>query len=259
MSDSTMTNEPGQPAPSGGGRISSVDLPTPAVALAIGAHPDDIEFGCGATLAKWAAAGCRIHHLVLTDGSKGTWNPEADIAELVRTRRAEQAEAARRLGGRDEVAFLDQIDGELTESVELRGRIARHIRAVRPDVVLGHDPWKRHRLHPDHRHAGFLTCDAVVAARDPHFFREHGLAHHRPSHLLLWEADEANHAESVGDFVETKISALLAHASQFESTMKAVAPEDLERFSERIRARLSELGRRADRPAAEVFVRISDL
>ena len=51
-----------------------VDLPVPARALAIGAHPDDIEFGCGATLAKWAAAGCEINHLVLTDGAKGTWD-----------------------------------------------------------------------------------------------------------------------------------------------------------------------------------------
>lgn len=259
MNTTTSSNEPGQPASGVEHTIASVDVATPAVALAIGAHPDDIEFGCGATLAKWAAAGCRIHHLVLTDGSKGTWNPDADIAELIRTRRVEQIEAARRLGGRDAVSFLDQVDGELEESIELRSRIARHIRAVRPDVVLGHDPWKRHRLHPDHRHAGFLTCDAIVAARDPHFFREHGLPHHRPTHLLLWEADEANHAEDVSGFIDTKIDALMAHASQFESTMKAVEPADLERFATRIRARLTELGRRVDRPAAEIFTRISDL
>lgn len=259
MNTTPATNDPGQPAQHSDRTITSIDLPTPKVALAIGAHPDDIEFGCGATLAKWAAAGCRIHHLVLTDGSKGTWNPDADITALIRTRRDEQTEAARRLGGVDDVTFLDQVDGELEETVGLRSRIARHIRVTRPDVVLGHDPWKRHRLHPDHRHAGFLTCDAIVAARDPHFFRDHGLAHHRPSHLLLWEADEANHAESVGDFVDAKISALLAHASQFESTMKAVAPEDLDRFSDRIRTRLSELGRRVDRSAAEIFTRISDL
>ncbi len=49
----------------------TVDLPAPAVALAVGAHPDDIEFGAGATLAKWAASGCSVHLLVLTDGSKG--------------------------------------------------------------------------------------------------------------------------------------------------------------------------------------------
>lgn len=257
--DDPANNDPGQPAPNRGPAVTSIDLPTPKVALAIGAHPDDIEFGCGGTLAKWAAAGCHIHHLVLTDGSKGTWNPDADIAALVATRRSEQSEAARRLGGTQPVRFLDQVDGELEETATLRSLIARHIREIKPDVVLGHDPWKRHRLHPDHRHAGFLTCDAIVAARDPHFFREHGLPHHRPSHLLLWEADEANHAEDVASSVEVKIRALLAHASQFESTMKAVAPADLDRFADRIRTRLTELGRRVDRPAAEMFVRISDL
>ena len=73
------------------------------------------------------------------------------------------------------------------------------IRELRPDVVLGHDPWKRYRLHPDHRNAGLLVCDAIVAARDPHFLPEHGLAPHRPSALLLWEADEPNHVEDVSD------------------------------------------------------------
>lgn len=72
MNTTPAANDPGQPTPYAERAITSVDLPTPSVALAIGAHPDDIEFGCGATLAKWAAAGCRIHHLVLTDGSKGT-------------------------------------------------------------------------------------------------------------------------------------------------------------------------------------------
>ncbi|HMK63062.1 MAG TPA: PIG-L family deacetylase, partial [Acidimicrobiales bacterium] len=64
---------------------TSVDLEVPSSALAIAAHPDDAEFGCGATLAKWAVAGCHIHHLVLTDGSKGSWE-EDDALELVRQR-----------------------------------------------------------------------------------------------------------------------------------------------------------------------------
>ncbi|MFM8563655.1 MAG: PIG-L deacetylase family protein, partial [Acidimicrobiia bacterium] len=154
--------------------------------------------------------------------------------------------------------FLDQVDGELEESVALRSAIARHIRVVRPDVVLGHDPWKRHRLHPDHRHAGFLTCDAIVAARDPHFFREHGIPHHRPRHLLLWEADEPNHGEDVSQHLETKIDALMAHASQFESTMKAVDPAELERFAGRMRERAGQLGARFGRAAGEVFTKLSD-
>ena len=56
------------------GRELSVDLRRAGRALAIGAHPDDVEFGCGATLAKWAGAGTEVHLLVLTDGSKGTWD-----------------------------------------------------------------------------------------------------------------------------------------------------------------------------------------
>lgn len=254
-----MSNEPGQPVIDQGIEIHSVDLPTPAVALAIGAHPDDIEFGCGGTLAKWAAAGCLVHHLVLTDGSKGTWNPEADTAALVALRREEQREAARRLGARGEVIFFEQVDGELEETPQLRDRIVAEIRRLRPDVVLGHDPWKRYRLHPDHRRAGFLTCDAIVAARDPHFCKHLGLAHHRPSHLLMWEADTPDHGEDISHTVETKISALLAHETQFESTMKAVEPSELEKFGDRMRRRIAENGQRLGRPAGEVFKKMSDI
>jgi LmbE family N-acetylglucosaminyl deacetylase len=77
----------------------SVDLPAPSRALAVGAHPDDVEFGCGGTLAKWASAGCEIRHLVCTDGSKGSWDPDDDVGTLVAARREEQREASRALGG----------------------------------------------------------------------------------------------------------------------------------------------------------------
>lgn len=252
-------NEPGQPDPAAA--LTSRDLPVPASALAIGAHPDDVEFGCGATLAKWAAHGCVVHHLVLTDGSKGTWDPDADTAALAVVRQAEQREAARRLAGANagEVVFLGQVDGELESGLTLRGEVARVIRTLRPQVVLGHDPWKRYRLHPDHRHAGLLACEGIVAARDPHFFKEHGLRHHRPDVLLLWEADEPDHVEDVTGFVDTKLHALEAHASQFESTMKAVDPEQMDAFRTRIRLRLDGLGARHGVSAAEVFKRIADL
>lgn len=255
-------NEPGQPAAPAGVKqpqIVSVDLERPDVALAVGAHPDDIEFGCGGTLAKWANDGTIVHHLVLTDGSKGTWNPDADITALVESRREEQREAARRLGARGEVIFFDQIDGDLESTRHLRSHLAREIRRLKPTVVLGHDPWRRYRLHPDHRAAGFLVCDSIVAARDPHFFKEHDLPHHRPTHLLLWEADEPDHAEDIGATVDTKISALLAHASQFESTMKAVDQTTLDAFAERMRKRISDLGTIVARPGAELFKKISDI
>lgn len=198
--------------------LASDPLPIPSRALAIGAHPDDIEFGCGGTLAKWADAGTEIHLLVLTDGSKGTWNTDDDLDALVRTRRAEAREAARVLGN-GVVHFGNFIDGELESDVAGRTAVCRAIREVRPDVVIGHDPWKRYRLHPDHRHAGWITVDGLVAARDPHFFPGVGEAHHRPDVLMLFEADEPDHLEAIGDTHATKVAALLCHRSQWRSTM----------------------------------------
>jgi LmbE family N-acetylglucosaminyl deacetylase len=238
------------------------DIPVPKRALAVGAHPDDVEFGCGGTLAKWAAAGCEIFHLVCTDGSKGSWDPDEDTAALVVTRQEEQREASRALGGKGEVAFLGNIDGELTSGMEQREAVAYHIRSVRPDVVLGHDPWRRYRLHPDHRHAGFLVTDGIVAARDPHFFPDHDVAPHRPSTLLLWEADEPDHVENVADFIEPKIAALLAHRSQFRSTMDitdAAAADEVTAFRERVLARLGELGTLNNIEYGEAFKRIDRL
>jgi len=196
----------------------TVDLPPPERVLAIGAHPDDIEFGCGATLAKWSAAGSEIWLLVLTDGSKGSWDPGADPAELASLRVDEQAAAARVLGA-VEALHAGFVDGELANGHHERAAVVSVIRRARPNVLLTHDPWKRYRLHPDHRAGGFLVLDAVVAARDPHFFPDDGLEHHRPDDILLFEADEVDHYESVDRSVQQKIDALLAHRSQWRSTM----------------------------------------
>jgi len=238
---------------------SSFDLPTPARALAVGAHPDDVDFGCGATLAKWAADGCEVHIVVCTDGSKGTWDPTTDQTELVATRRREQSEAAARLGATGEVAFLGQVDGELDSDLETRKQLAYWIRRTQPETVLGHDPWKRYRLHPDHRHAGLLTTDAIVAARDPLFFPDLGVRHHRPDQLLLFEADEPDHVELVGDHLETKVKALLAHESQFESTMGSRDDPELVEFAKRVERKAIEAGRAAGVGPAEVYKLIGDL
>lgn len=242
--------------------MPTLNLPIPSRALAIAAHPDDVEFGAGATLAKWAAAGCEIFHVICTDGSRGSWDAAEDPSLLVTTRQREQREASRALGGRGEVAFLGWPDGELESGLRQRWEIAYWIRHFRPDVVLGHDPWKRYRLHPDHRHAGFLATDGIVAARDPLFFPEQRITPHRPSTLLLWEADEADHVEDVADFVDAKVTALLAHRSQFETTMRIGPDQDVEQvqaFRDRVEARLGEHGAIADIALGESFKRIDRL
>ena len=244
------------------GEPVSTDLPPPTRALAIGAHPDDIEFGCAATLAKWAAAGTDVHLLVLTDGSKGTWDPDEDLRALVRTRRLEQDAAAAAIGA-STVHWLGLVDGELTGNRAEVGAVCEVLRTVRADVVLGHDPWKQYRLHPDHRVAGQLTIDAIVAARDPHFFPGLGPPH-RPEHLLLFEAQVVDHVERVDETFAAKSEALLAHRSQWRSTMKIEAGSDaeqaqMEAFVARLRDECAATGALVGAELGEGFKRIDDV
>jgi LmbE family N-acetylglucosaminyl deacetylase len=108
---------------------------------------------------------------------------------------------------------------------------------------------------------GQLVCDAIVGARDPHFHPELGVAHHRPRALLLFEADVPNHAEDVASTVERKLDALLAHESQFESTMhvRGADPNELDAFRAKVRDRVAELGRPWGLAAAEIFALMTDL
>jgi LmbE family N-acetylglucosaminyl deacetylase len=236
-----------------------VDLPTPNHVLVVGAHPDDAEFGCGATLAKWADAGATVHLLICTDGAKGTWDPDVDPADLTALRQVEARTAAKALGATGEVVFLGWPDGELTSGLRQRWQVSYWIRRLCPDVVLGHDPWRRYRLHPDHRNAGFLVVDGLVAARDPLFFPEQAIPHHRPDALLLFEADELDHVEVVAEtHVARKLDAMEAHRSQLRSTMfvdeeAEDTGEQLAAFRRRVRDRLADNGALADAPYGEAF------
>jgi LmbE family N-acetylglucosaminyl deacetylase len=196
----------------------STNIETPAVALAIGAHPDDIEFGCGATLAKWAQQGTEIHIAILTDGRRGTWDREQDQLALSLSRQ-DEARAAAAVLGASSPTFLQQIDGELRATPNLIVRLVALLRSVRPTVVLTHDPWKRYRLHPDHRIAGEVVIDALVQARDESFWPELSLPATRPKSLLLFEADVEDHSEIIELLhMQTKAEALACHRSQYPSS-----------------------------------------
>lgn len=232
-------------------------LPIPERVLTIGAHPDDAEFGAGGTLAKWVAAGAHLTMLTMTDGSKGTWDPDMPRDALVTERLAEQRNAADALGGAD-VVTLGHVDGELEYSMALREQICGWIRQARPDVVLSHDPWRRYMLHPDHRATGWAVVDGVVAARDHLFFAHQltgGMTHHRPSALLLWAADEPDHHEDIAGFVETKVAALLCHSTQATTTMGEAGEteEATAAFRAEIEHRARTAGAQAALAAAEAF------
>ena len=236
----------------------SKQLSTPARALTIGAHPDDAEFGAGGVLSKWSAKGCRASMLVMTDGSKGSWDPGADPAELIETRRAEQLRSASVLGVTGEVVMLGKVDGELEYSMELRETLCWWIRKLRPDVVLTHDPWRRYLLHPDHRVTGMAASDGVVAARDHLFYPDQlseGMNKHRPDAILYWATDRPDHREDITGHVDQKVAALLCHSSQAETTMDDADLSAVHRklFADKINRRAVEAGGPAGLKAAEAF------
>ena len=233
-------------------------LPTPERVLTIGAHPDDAEFGAGGTLAKWADAGAEISMLIVTDGSKGTWDEEQAPEDLAAARRSEQSNAAAALGATGEIVFLDRVDGELENDRELREQISLWIRRLKPDVVLTFDPWKRYMLHPDHRAIGWAVVDGVVAARDHLFFPDQltgGLTKHRPDALLLFVPDEADHFEDIAETFDTKIRALLCHSSQGHTTMgdAQTSEEAREMFTSRLRDWAEISARSTEFELAEAF------
>lgn len=220
----------------------------PARAMTIGAHPDDAEFGAGGTLATWAAAGCEVTMLIVTDGSKGSWNPAIDHQELINQRKQEQHVAADVLGAATPV-MLGHTDGELEYSMALREEICLWIRRIRPDVVLTHDPWQRYQLHPDHRITGLAAIDGVVAARDHLFFPDQlvgDIDKHRPEWIYLWSADEADHWVDITETFDVKIEALLSHSSQGVNTMGDAHRTETE--SKAFRARIEGWARRQSQP-----------
>ena len=186
-------------------------------ALALGAHPDDVELQAGGTLAAWAGRGVHVELGCFTAGEMGSPDRAADPERLAGVRRAEAEAAARSLGTAVPVHFLGAVDGELEVTMALRLAVARLVRTVRPDVVLGHDPWRRDLLHPDHRAAGLLTVDGVVAARDPLYAPQlaaEGLGPHRPHTVLLFGTDAPDELVDVTVTIDAKLASLRAHASQ---------------------------------------------
>ncbi len=191
--------------------------------LVILAHPDDPEFFCGATLAKWAASGHHITYGLLTCGDKGTRDRNLSMAELCSIRQQEQRAAAAIIGA-EKVNFLNYEDGYLVPDLKLRRDVTHLIREVRPDVLVTCDPQyfitPYDRLnHPDHRAAGHAVLDAVFpAARDHLYFiemwRDENLEPHIVREVWVSLTDRANVTLDVTAYWETKLRALLEHKSQ---------------------------------------------
>ena len=231
----------------------SVDEPIRV--LVIAAHPDDPEFACGGTSARWAAEGMEIYYLVCTRGDKGSSDPEMSSDRLVQIRQAEQRAAAEVIGAK-EVNFLNFTDGELAPTYEFREAIVREIRRVRPEWVMTHDPTSVYTAgslnHPDHRAVGTATLDSVYpTARDRLNYPEHeqsGLLPHKVKEVYLWGAPNPNVWIDISSSFETKIESLRCHVSQVGKA---------EQLPDRLRERAQKVGEPQGIPVAEAFFKVT--
>jgi bacillithiol biosynthesis deacetylase BshB1 len=177
--------------------MSGVDV------LAIGAHPDDVELGCGATLARLARAGRRVGILHLTSGEAGTRG-------TVEERRSEATRAAEILGA-VELEFLALGDGQLRTGTAEEDQVIAVLRRLRPELVLGPTPADR---HPDHGRAHRLVADACFYAG---LGRRGEGEPHRPAALFSYMQHDPFEPAFVVDVTATwelKMNALDAYGSQ---------------------------------------------
>ncbi len=203
--------------------ISPDTWETPQKFLVILAHPDDPEFFCGGSVARWIAAGHDVRYCLLTCGDKGSQDRLVQSDELCSLRQGEQKAAAKILGV-EYVRFLDHPDGYLVADLALRRDITRVIRQERPDILVTCDPTTlyigdNHLNHPDHRAAGQATLDAVYPAARDHLnfielWRDEKLEPHKVREVWVAGSLNPNVLLDVTGTWEIKIRALYEHRSQ---------------------------------------------
>ena len=215
---------------------------TPQRVLVVTPHPDDADFWCSGTIAKWIGDGTTVRYVLCTDGGKGTTDPNISSADLSRIREQEQADAVESLGVQ-ELVLLHHPDGSLEDNDEFRKELVRQIRQMQPDVVLCPEPYRKNMpWHRDHRITGQVTLDAVFpCARDHlHFvelWRDEGLEPHKTGTILFWGTEHPDTSIDISGSLAAKIMAVAAHKSQMEGR----SHQEVEEFLKE-RARLSEGG-----------------
>lgn len=223
--------------------------PTFSSALVLFAHPDDAEFMCGGTVAKWAREDCEVHYVVCTDGSAGSNEPGASRDQVAPVREREQRAAADVLGVKS-VTFLGEIDGLLEVTPATRKKVTREVRRLRPEVLVAPDPsrlWSGQGYinHWDHKQAGLLALTAVMPDAPTRVMfselEDEGIEPYEVPNLLL-SSNEPDTYVDITDTIDIKLEALAQHVSE---EGEAAAPW--------VRERARTLGEEAGVEYAEAF------
>lgn len=202
----------------------------PITVLCVLAHPDDVDFSCGGTVAQLTKDGNRVVYCLVTSGQAGGSDPSISREQMAQTRQREQTEAAAVLGVTD-VHFLDFSDGSVEPNLELRKAISRVIRQVKPDRVITHSPLRAldqmYASHPDHLATGEATMNAVYPdARNqfafPDLLADEGLQPHTVPEVWITTGVHADTFSDITEHFDLKLQALMCHQSQLPN------PEELE-------------------------------
>lgn len=218
--------------------------------LAIGAHPDDVELGCGGTLAKFISQGKKVAIVDLTEGELGTRGTNET--------RAKEAKRASNILGVVVRENLGMKDGFLSNTEEYQMRIVKMVRKYQPEIIFANAIDDR---HPDHAKAAKLVSDAcflsglikietVEAGENQPVWR--------PKHIfnyIQWKSIKPDFVVDISDFMDKKIEACLAYETQFynpnsEEPMTPISTKD---FLESLTYRAQDLGRLSGVSYAEGF------
>jgi LmbE family N-acetylglucosaminyl deacetylase len=187
-------------------------------ALAVVAHPDDMEYGAASAVARWTAQGKHVAYVLVSDGEAGIQSiPPADAGPI---RRDEQRASCHAVGVED-VEFLGYPDGLIVEGLPLRGDLAAAIRRPRPDAVLSinfRDSWGGPSWnHPDHRAVGRALLDAIRDAANPWFAPDRGPAWAGVRFAAFSGSPQPTHAVDVTDTLDAGIRSLECHRAYLEN------------------------------------------
>lgn len=182
--------------------------------IAFGAHPDDCDNRAGGVAAKYAALGHRVRFVAITNGDAG--HQTEGGGALAQRRRAEAQEAGRRIG--IEYVVLDNHDGELLPTLEVREQVIRQMRLWKADLVMAPRP---NDYHPDHRYTGILVQDAAYMVTVPNICPDTPSLRKNPVFVYFQDQFQKpspfspDIAVSIDDVIEKKYDMLDAHVSQF--------------------------------------------
>ena len=230
-------------------------MEAPERAMVIMAHPDDAEFICGGTVALWCAAGTEVVYLILTNGNKGSDDPDMTPEKLTAIRREEQQAAADVLGVK-KVIYMGEPDGELQHTLAIRKRVVAEIRRYKPEVVITFDPSHflisdRRVNHADHRIAGEIAVDAIFPAAGNRMYHpellEQGLEPHNVSEVYLMVPEHPNRWVDVTEVMDIRIKAGLCHTSQIKN------PETFVERAKNARKAVDQYGREVHRELFRVL------